>query len=50
MDSPPITLIQSNNNEKSENDFVIIEFCREPMSENSDLYELKIAQFDNGET
>ena len=45
---PSITLIKSKINEKSDTYFVNIKFRRDPMSEKSDLYEFKMALFDNG--
>ena len=46
---PPIPLIKSNNDIKSENYCVKIKFCRDPTFENQDIYEFKMALFDNGE-
>ena len=45
-----IPLIKSNNNAKLEKDCVKIKLGRDPMSEKLDLYELKMALFDNGDT
>ena len=42
VEPPLIPLIKSNNYEKSDKDFVKIKFCRDLMSETSDLYELKM--------
>ena len=43
MDPPPIPLIKSNNDDKSDKDSIKIKLRRDPMSENLDLYELKMA-------
>ena len=47
MDTPRIPLIKSKNDDKPEKYFVKIKLCRDPMSENLDLYEIKMALFDN---
>ena len=49
MEPPPTPLIKIKHNDKSENDFVKIKLHRYPMSENSDLYEFKMALFYNGD-
>ena len=46
---PPIPLIKSKNDEKLDKDFFQIKFCSDPTSEKLDLYELKMALFDNDE-
>ena len=43
VDPPPITLIKGNHDDKLEDDFVKMKLRRYPMSENSDLYEFKMA-------
>ena len=48
MEPNPIPLIKSKNDEKPDKDCVQIKFCRYPTSENSELYEFKMAPFDNG--
>ena len=48
VDLPPIPLIKMNNNYKLDKYFVKIKLCRDPRSENSDLYEVKMALFDHG--
>ena len=48
--STPIALIESKNNRKSDKYCVKIKLCRDPTSEKSDLYEFKIALFENGDT
>ena len=48
MYPPPIPLIKSNNNDKPEKYCVKTKLRRYPTSENYDLYELKMALFDNG--
>ena len=47
VDPPPIPLINSKNDTKSHKDFTTIKFRRDSMSENSDLYEFKMALFEN---
>ena len=47
VDPPPIPLIKINHNDKLENDFVKIKLRRDPTSEKLDLYEFKMAFFDN---
>ena len=49
VDPPPIIPIKIKNNKKSDKYFVKIKLRRDPTSEKSDLYELKIPLFDNGE-
>ena len=49
VESPPITLIKSKNDEKSDKDYVDIKLCRYPTSEKLDLCELKMALFYNDE-
>ena len=44
----PITLIKNKNHTKAKKDRVKKKFCRDSTSEKSDLYELKMALFDNG--
>ena len=47
VDPTPIQLNKSNKNYKSDKYFVKIKLRMDPTSEESDLYELKIALFDN---
>ena len=47
MDLPQSTMIKSKNYDKPDKYFVRIKLRRDPTSENSDLYELKMALFDN---
>ena len=49
VDPTPIQLNKSNKNYKSDKYFVKIKVCRDPTSEKSDLYEIKMAFFDNKE-
>ena len=49
MDPPLIPLIKSENYEKSDKYCVKIKLLRDPTSQKSDLHELKMAFFDNGE-
>ena len=49
VETPPIPLIKSNNDEKSDKDCVKIKLRRDTTSEKSDLYEFKITFFDNGD-
>ena len=49
VESPPTPLIKVNHNDKSYKDLVKIILRRDPMLAKSDLYELKMALFDNGE-
>ena len=49
VEPPPIPLIKSKHENKSENYFVKIKFHRDPTSSSSDLYEFNMALFDNGE-
>ena len=46
VEPPPIPLIESRNDTKTDKYFVKIKFCRDPTSKNSDIYEFKIALFD----
>ena len=48
MEPPPISLIKSKNDEESDKDSVKIKLRRDPASAKSDLYEFKLALFDNG--
>ena len=48
VDPHPVPLIKINNNDKSDKYFVKIKLHRDPASEKSELYEFKIAMFDNG--
>ena len=48
MDPPLITLEKGKHDDKLENDFVQMKLHRDPTSENSDLYEFKMALFYNG--
>ena len=45
--APPIEVIKSNNDWKSENDCVKIKFHRDPILEKLDMYEFKMALFEN---
>ena len=47
VDPTPIPLIKSNNGDKPDKYFIKIKLCRDPTSEKSDLYEFKMALFDN---
>ena len=47
VESPPIHLIKSKHDDNSDKDFVKLKLSRDPASENSELYEFKIALFDN---
>ena len=49
VEPPPITLIKSKHYDKSDKDFVHLKLCRDLLSAKSDLYEFKIALFENGE-
>ena len=49
VEPPLISLIKINNDEKLDKYFVQIKLRRDPTSENLDLYELKMALFDNGD-
>ena len=46
---PPVPLIKSNHDNKSEKYFSKLKFCRDLTSSLEDLYELNMAWFDNGE-
>ena len=48
VEPPPIPLIKSNNDEKLDKHCVKVILHRDLTSEKSDLYEFKIALFDNG--
>ena len=43
----PITIIKGKRDDKSDKDFVKLKFQRDPTSEKSDLYEFKMALFEN---
>ena len=49
VEPPPIPLIKSKNIKKLDKDCVEIKLRRDPKSQQSDLYELKMYLFDNGE-
>ena len=49
MEPPPILLIISKNDDKLDKNCVQIKFRMDPTSQKLDLYELKMALFDNGE-
>ena len=49
VEPPPTPLRKSKHSDKLENDFVKIKLRRDPRSERSNLYEFKIALFDNGD-
>ena len=49
MEPPPITLIKSKNYEKPDKYCVKIKLRRDTTSQKSDLYEFKMALFDNSE-
>ena len=46
---PQITIFKINNDDKSDKNRVEIKLRMDPMSQNTDLYELKMALFDNSE-
>ena len=48
VEPPPIPLIISKNDDKPDTYCVKIKLCRDRMSEKLDLYEFKMAVFDNG--
>ena len=48
METPHTSLIKSNHNDKADKDFVIMKVRRYPTSYKSELYEFKMALFDNG--
>ena len=50
VEPPPVPLIKSKNDEKSDKYCAEIKLCIDPTSKNSDLYELKMALFDKGKT
>ena len=47
VESPTITIIESNNGDKSDKDCVKIKSRRNPISQRLDLYEFKMNLFDN---
>ena len=49
MEPPPISLIKSKNNDKSDKYFVKLKLHKYPTSYSSYLYEFKVALFDNGD-
>ena len=49
IEPPPIPLIQETHNGKSCKDFVKLKLRRDPTLSTSDLYEFKMALFDNGD-
>ena len=49
VDPPPIPMIKSKHDDKSYNDFVKLKLRSDPTSEKSELYEFKMALFDNGD-
>ena len=49
MELLPITIVKSKKNAKPDKDDVKIKLRRDSMSEKPDLYEFKMALFDNGE-
>ena len=48
MELPPIPLIKSKHDDKLDKDFVKLKLRRDPTPEKSDLYEFKMALFNNG--
>ena len=50
VEPPPTLLIKSNQDDKSDKDFVKLKLRKDPTSENSDLYDSKIHLFENDET
>ena len=48
VEPPPIPLIKIKHDDKSDKDLVKLKFCRDLTSEKSDLYEFKMALFENG--
>ena len=48
VDPPPIPLIKIKHNDKSDKYFLRLKLCKDLTSEKSDLYEFKMALFDNG--
>ena len=48
VEPPPTPLIKSNHTDKSDKDFIKLKLRTYLTSEKSDLYEFKIALFDNG--
>ena len=49
VEPPPTPLIKSKHGDKSDKDFVKLKLCRYLISAKSDLYEFKMALFDNGD-
>ena len=49
LDPPPIPLIKINHDNKLDKDFVKLKLCRNLTSAMPDLYEFKMALFDNGD-
>ena len=49
LDLTPTLLTKINHDDNSDKHFVKIKMRKDPTLENSDLYELKIALFDNGD-
>ena len=50
VEPPPISLIKIKNSDKLDKYFVTLKLCRDLMLEKSDLYELKMTLFDDGES
>ena len=48
VEPPNTSLIKSNNNDKLDKDFVKLKLRKYPTSDKTDLYEFKMALFDNG--
>ena len=48
LEPPPTPLIKNKHEDKSDKDFVKLKLRRDLTSDKSDLYEFKIALFDNG--
>ena len=49
VDPPPTPLIKINHTDNLDKDFVKLNLRRDPTSDKSDLYEFKMALFDNGD-
>ena len=49
VEPQPTPLIKSKHDDKSEKNFVKLKLRRDPTSNNSELYEFKMALFDNGD-
>ena len=49
MEPPSIPPIKIKNDDKPDTYFIKMKLCRNPASEKSDFYELKLALFDKGE-